>query len=362
MRSLIIPFALLFTLLTACDSSSPSKTDQDHVEQALQLPDSLSSRRIQLALEIKKRVAAKVWKEFGVRRTEGPFIYFNKDESEIFFPDSFLLSKIGSYEEHSQDYVITERTDSIPYHFELMISLDPSDSNRLYFEHAVQQFISVEETKQFIPSVSSTEWWIGMVIHEMFHHFQYNEPNFFNYAKDELAPLDFDVRNLKTLCVEDQEFFQAVQDENELLIKAIENPSRDKKKGLIKDYLVQRAKRMEKYKEEYPLLEQIENLYIIQEGSARYVEYNSFLVFQELSDDSSTVLLEDDPMFNELREFQTIDLESDDFSFLTYAGRSTYHYAIGFNIMRLLDQFDPNYKMELMTHPEIGLHTYLEKI
>lgn len=68
----------------------------------------------------------------------------------------------------------------------------------------------------------------------------------------------------------------------------------------------------------------------------------------------------DDSMFKSYSEFKEIDLNDPAFNYLTYAASTDYHYTIGFNIMRLLDELKFEYKTNLLNNPEKGLHQYLE--
>ena len=74
--------------------------------------------------------------------------------------------------------------------------------------------------------------------------------------------------------------------------------------------------------------------------------------------DPSLVL--DDPMFRSYSEFIDIDLNDPAFNYLVYAASSDYHYTLGFNTMRLLDELKVDYKSQLLNNPEKGIHEYLE--
>lgn len=352
-------------LTVACQNKEPRNENNtvaviNKTRLPLELPDSLSSRRISFVLNLRKEVAARCWKVFAEKRTEGTFIYFNRDQSEIFFPTKQILSKIDNYKKFSEDYLLTSRTDTIPYHFELMISFDSTQTDKFYFDHPVQQFLSVEETGNFIPSVKSTEMWATMVIHEMFHHFQYNIPEFKEYGKSTIGILPFDSRDLARLCNEDEQFLKLIQSENDYLLEAIAENNISVRNTIVSKYLKQRANRIQKYSINHPDLERVENYYITQEGSARYLEYQSMLVLNEFSQKSNSPKIVDDPNFLSYIEFEDVDLKDEAFNYLTYAGPGQYHYALGFNMMRLLDKLKVNYKDRLFTEPTKGLHEYLD--
>ncbi|ALM06404.1 hypothetical protein SB49_00180 [Sediminicola sp. YIK13] len=355
--------AVIFILTTAChNKKNDAEAGLESKKSANQfdLPDSLSTRRISFALQLKKSVAESTWFDFGTKNNEGTLIYFDADRAEVFFPDSNVVRKLRNSKKHSDNYWLTERMDSIPYHMEVMISFNEEDSLEYYFKNPVEQYSSVEEIGKYIPSVESTEMWATMVVHEMFHHYQYNNKNYRKYADSQIAILPFDSRNLVALCQEDKQFLSMIRSENDILMKAISNDIEDDRDALITSYLDQREKRIAKYGAEYPHLEQVENYYVIQEGSARYIEYQSMFTLKSYFNNPDAPTTQDDPKFSSYSEFEEINLENDAFNYLVYAGTTDYHYTIGFNIMRLLDKLKIEYKKDLLNNPEKGLHQYLE--
>ncbi len=354
----------LVVSIVACQSNTknPEKeTASETSEHSFAFPDSLSARRISFVLKLREIIADKYWSDFGTKRTEGTFIYFNGASSEIFFPKEKVLSKLEDYKTFSEDYVLSARTDTLSYHFELMVSFDSLDADKFYFDNPVQQFLSVEETNEYIPSISSTEMWSNLVIHEMFHHFQYNNPSFREYAKSDIGRIPYDVRNLRKLCEEDADFRAWVQKENDLLMHAVEAENDSSVVKHIEAFLNQRAGRIEAYSEQHPFLDQVESYYVLQEGSARYVEYKCIQVLNEYAANPDSLAVLEDPRYNSLKEFADVDLTADDFSWLTYAAPETYHYALGFNQMRLLDKLGVAYKENLLDTPQKALHAYLEE-
>ncbi|MBL7472213.1 hypothetical protein [Robertkochia sediminum] len=301
------------------------------------------------------------WTGFGAKKTEGTLIYFNGDRSEIFFPNEKVLQTLDTYETYSADYVMAPRTDDIPYHMENMLSFDEADSSQFYFDRPVEQYSTVEEIHQFIPSVESTEMWTTMVLHEMFHHYQFNNEKYREYAKTFISALPFNPNDFRTLAKEDEDFLPMIQKENDYLMKAISEGNATVRDSLISTYLKERKVRIKKYSTEYPDLEQVEDFYVIQEGSARYMEYKSMLVFSDYANQVDAPIIKGDTMFKGFSEFKEIDLNAPAFNYLVYAGATDYHYTIGFNILRLLDALGVEYKSELLEHPEKGLHNYLEE-
>ncbi|MEL4456481.1 hypothetical protein [Lutimonas vermicola] len=363
MKIKLLIIAGVCILTTACQNQkndSQTSIESSKSENHFDLPDSLSTRRISFVLNLKKSVAENTWSDFGAKNNEGTLIYFNEDRAEVFFPDSSVINKLHNSKKYSDNYWLSGRTDSIPYHMEVMISFNEKDSSELFFKNPVEQYSSVEEIGKYIPSVESTEMWSTMVIHEMFHHYQYNNKNYRKYANSVIGILPFDSRNLVALCQEDEQFLTLIQNENKILMKAISEGNKDNRDSLITSFLGQREKRITKYGSEHPHLEQVENYYVIQEGSARYIEYRSMFILKSYFNNTDAPTILNDPKFKSFSEFEEIDLENSAFNYLVYAGPTDYHYTIGFNIMRLLDELKIEYKEDLLNNPEKGLHQYLE--
>ena len=349
-------------LTTACQNQkndSHASFESKKSENQFGLPDSLSTRRISFVLDLKKSVAESTWSDFGAKNNEGTLIYFDADWSEVFFPGSEVVNKLHKPKKHSDNYWLTKRTDSIPYHMEVMISFNEEDSLEFFFKNPVEQYSSVEEIGKHIP-VESTEMWATMVVHEMFHHFQYNNSKYVKYAETVIGVLPFDSRNLVALCQEDKQFLSMIRNENDILMTALAEEDKVACDSLVSAYLKTRNKRITKYNKEHPHLEQVENYYIIQEGSARYIEYKSMFTLNSYFNNPDAPVILNDPKFINYTEFEEIDLKSDAFNYLVYAGATDYHYTIGFNTMRLLDKLQFEYKKNLLDQPEKGLHEYLE--
>ncbi|MFH6768810.1 hypothetical protein V8G56_08690 [Gaetbulibacter aquiaggeris] len=362
-KTLILIILGLVTILSACqnqkkDSQESSKNLKS--ENQFNLPDSLSSRRIAFVLNLKQKVAEKAWPGFGEKNTEGTLIYFNGNNSEVFFPNALVIKTLDEYTQYGENYLLTSRTDSIPYHMENMLSFDESDASRFFYDSPVEQYSSVEEIGNYIPSVESTEMWSTMVIHEMFHHYQLNNKNYKTYAKSPISGLALNPNTLISLFKEDQNFLPMIQSENEYLMQALSEEDTIVRDELISKYLNARESRIQLYSEAYPDLEQVENFYVIQEGSARYIEYESMLILSDYANNSNSTVIANDPMFKSYSEFKEVNLSDKAFDYLTYASPSTYYYAIGFNMMRLLDELKVEYKSKLLNNPDIGLHNYLE--
>ncbi|MGV6831400.1 MAG: hypothetical protein ACWA5P_07560 [bacterium] len=325
----------------------------------INLPDSLSTRRVSFVLNLKKSLADSIWPNFGEKRNEGPIIYFDGEHSEVFYPDTTIGSKLLNNKNYNKEYALLPRIDARPFHMEVMLSYDHIDSSKYFYENPVEQYSSVEEVHEYIPSVKSTEMWSTMVLHEMFHHFQYNHKNFEKYARNKISVLPFHLPDLISLSTNDSTFLKMIQTENDFLLKAIQSKNGQQKNEMVIKYLNARKSRINKYSKTNPHLEIVENYYVLQEGSARYLEHQAMLILSNFARNKKPIIKKD-ALFKSYTEFENFNIESKVFDYLTYAGASDYHYTLGFNTMRLLDQLSVNYKNKLLHQPEKALSEYLE--
>ncbi len=353
---------LVSMVFTALVASGCQATTNDSLAKALSadLPDRLSTHRVEFALDLKTDTAKHSWPELGIKTNEGTLIYYDGEQSEVFFADSQVSTRLTPTHKYSDNYWVTDRLDEWPMHMEVMISFNEADGDKYFYHNPVEQYSSVEEVGKTIGSVETTEMWATMVVHEMFHHFQYNTPEWVAYAKSTIGTLPYDIRNLVALANEDSDFLKMVQLENHMLLQAIGESDPGVRDDWVTIYLASRQARINKYKAEHPHLEQVENYYTIQEGSARYIEYQSMFVLNSRSQEASSPIVKGDPRFKAYSEFKTISLDSDEFNYLVYAGPTDYHYTIGFNTMRLLDVLGVEYKKTLLKTPEKALYQYLK--
>lgn len=342
-------------------SSCANLGQEEKAKAGYILPDSLSTKRMQFVLKLKSATALKSWKTFAEKEVEGPFIYYNQDVSEVFFPNDLLHDRLSGLNCVSNDYCVSKRVDTIPYHFNLMLSLDSADMDKYYYRNGVMQFIRVEEVEQFIPTVKTTELWSTMVIHELFHQFEFNHKEMLDYA-DSLSRLPYDIRNLVGLMYESEDFRERVKAENNLLRDAISDPSDRGKRRILKEYLQRREARLMAYAEVIPGIEAIEDFYKMHEGCARYLEYRSMLELHNAPvKDEYSPLLQTDPKFMKFEEFRDFSLENENFRWLEIVGKQDYHYGLGFNLVRCLDALGVDFKDDLFEHPERSLDAILEE-
>ena len=93
------------------------------------------------------------------------------------------------------------------------------------------------------------------------------------------------------------------------------------------------------------------------EGTARSVEYNLYGKFAVMSPDYK--LAESDSSYHAYRYFKNYKIENDPWLYLT--SKTTYFYATGFNMARLLDKLKIEYKSRLFNESGLSLEEVLKE-
>lgn len=179
---------------------------------------------------------------------------------------------------------------------------------------------SPEITFKTIPSVTTIEQWLAMLLHECFHGFQYQHKDFWasfvNAIPENFSAID------SLVALKRYEWYNSLlSEEHELLRKAFSASSRKEAAQLLTSLFAIRKSRLGLVKERlgldiiryYPLVETLE-------GSARYIEY---CVSKELG------VTDCEYMYN--------------------LNGNSYYYASGFILMLLLDRHGISYKDKLFS-------------
>lgn len=138
-------------------------------------------------------------------------------------------------------------------------------------------------------------------------------------------------------------FKESVDRENRLLLEVLnfENPAEIQR--TIIQFFKLRDQRLKQTKESLNSdIETIEENYETMEGTARYIEYNLFRKFATMQPDLN--LEKSDSLFHSYEYFKNYAITKDKWLYMT---GTTYYYATGFNIARLLDKLKVDYKSRL---------------
>ena len=324
----------------------------------ISLEKNIVSKRIDFILHLKKQVGDNSWKEFGKKINEGPLFYYQKDTTYLFFIDKVVKENLLITNHQKEYYKLKKRYDATPFHMETQIEFEGDSKNPILLNHPIEFCSSPEETQKFIPSVTSTEIWATMVIHEMFHHFQFNNSSFKNYMKS-ITTLGFDNRNLKKLLDSDKTFKRDIIIENDLLLKVLVTKNKDSINSFLHLFLKKRIERRYKYNKVHPNFTKVEDAFEKMEGSARYIEYQSMVIMRKLATTNSYAI-KDDTLFNNYTDFKKFDISNKDFKYLQTVSYD-YYYTLGFNLLRVLDKLNINHQKMLFTIPEKSLTSFISE-
>lgn len=213
---------------------------------------------------------------------------------------------------------------------------------------------NTDVTTKVIPDVPSTEVWATMIMHEYFHGFQFKHPGYLNYFEENTGSITQET--LQSLYSQNSWYKESVDKENEMLLSAITSEDITEIYSFVNSFLELREQRRMTTKQKLDTdITAIEQLLEAMEGTARYVEFNLYDILSTKQPDIEMV--KSDTLYQSYSYFK-------DFSFKEaqwlYKAGSTYYYAIGFNILRLLDQLKIDYQSKLFQN-DISLEDILRK-
>jgi len=338
-----IVFVCFFTLLVSCTSQEPK---QD-----------LIADRIDFVIDLKKQTGDKAWSNFSAKAHEGPLFYFDDTKTHIFFADDLVKEQLSLDSNLNSYFTLEKRFDSIPFHMEVQIEFDKKTAKPLLLNNPIEFCSSPEETQKIIPSVTSTEMWSTMVIHEMFHHFQFNNETYKEYMK-QISELDINNRDLQNLIATDSVFTKHIETENEILLKLLNTSNTDSIHSQINNFLNLRKIRRDTYTKQYANFVTIEDAFEKMEGSARFIEYQSMLKMKQWATSENQLQIANDSLFNNYTEFKNFNLLNEDFEYLQTVSYD-YYYTLGFNLIRVLTKLNIDYQERIFNNPNKSLTTIL---
>lgn len=277
--------------------------------------------RLQYVYALKNVIDDRVWKGFADKENDVPLIYYNDTCCFVVNPSDKILTQCKATPVYQKDEINIfqmQRIDNIPFHMHVTIT---DEQDKIDYRTPIMRCSSLEQTSKTIPDVTTVKEWVTMVMHEYFHGFQFKQDGFFDAYERifEVCPQD----TLSTLQAQLEWYKESIQQENELLLKAIDAPDLDSMKAHIQAFLGLRDIRRSKLREEQNIdITAAEQYMEIMEGSARYIEYQLYEYFGN---------------------FNLADAK-----WLYTAGKN-YYYATGFNLLRLLDKLGIDYHSRIFT-------------
>lgn len=321
--------------------------------------DEVILNRIEYVYNLKSLIDEDIWTGFSDKKFDLPLVYYTDTTCYVANPtEKFINTYTPSlvFENETLKIYKTYLLDSIPFHMSVGITFGDTTADYNY-KSPFMNCSSPEITKKNVPDVLSTEQWATMIIHEYFHGFQFKHPTFLSYYEQNI--LDVSGDSLKNLYKDNKWFRESIDGENDLLLKAIKSDSTIEILNSVQRFFVLRDQRRERTKQ---LLNSdikiIEEGYETMEGTARYLEFCLYSKFTTERPDSK--LVKSDTLYHSNDYFRDYRIENDQWLYLTKK-TSYYYYAIGFNMVRLLDKLKIEYKSRLFHENGLTLEEILRE-
>ena len=314
--------------------------------------------RIEYIYNLKIVIDKNTWKGFTDKKFDLPLVYYTDQACYVANPTERFISSFQPnliYENKDLKIYKTNLLDSIPFHMETGMLL--GDSTAAYnYKSPFMNCSSFEITQRSVPDVNATEQWATMVIHEYFHGFQFKHPAFVNYFEKNIAVVPED--SLKKIYKAHLWFKEGVDQENEMLLAAIGTADESQIKSLVNKFFQLREQRRLQTRQQLNFdIKLFEQTFETMEGTARYVEYSLYRHFGKKK--PSIKLIRSDSAYQAYEYFRNYNIEKDQWLYLT--DKTTYFYATGFNMARLLDKLKVKYKERLFNEGDLSLEQLLKQ-
>lgn len=315
----------------------------------------LAIARIQYVYKVKQITGNSAWSTFGNERYNIPLVYYAGNATFVANPAVKFLKKFNPPKvfenKRIKIFKLDFRLDSTPFHMITSMSISGDTAAYDYLSPYIK-CSSREEFESFTGYKTSTRQWTALVLHEFFHGFQHMHKGYTAQTLKE-GTLNVAVgENLQKLYTYFDWFRNAIDTENDLLLRAIDSDQENETDSLIREFFKVREKRRSMTKTEtnndIDLLERsFENF----EGTARFTE--AYILEHPVND----------------KEMETIDgnftvggshySKAHEELFKTTTGR--YYYATGYNMTRLLKKRKAGYEKVLFNQVTLTLEDLLKQ-
>jgi hypothetical protein len=322
-----------------------------------QTSEHLIFQRIEYILNLKPTIAKKYWKGFDRKKYDVPLIYYTETESYIANPKKDFISyykpTLAFKNSNIKIYKTVKRFDDNPFHMETSFGLDES-LDKIIQPTPIMYCSSFEITSKKIPESTSTEYWATMIVHEYFHGFQFKHTPYINTTLKKTSTVTED--SLSKIFKNNTWFQEKIKKENDFLLKAIQSKNKSETEHFVDSFFNSRKDRRSETKSKLNFaIDDVEKIYETMEGTARYIEYNLQVEFATKKPDKKLMHL--DTAYHSYQVFQNYKIENDPW---LYTPGKRYFYATGFNIVRLLNKLNINYKSRLFKEGNLSLDEILE--
>ena len=323
--------------------------------------------RIDFLLKVKQGVAEKYWTDYGKRKLSGTIHYFTFNSEYLINPSEYLSDKLTDFKAINLPKKFNLLTDmNILYrknqdtamNFNMATTIEYFDTTDIHYNNPIAYCSDLNIIHSFINDITDLEDWSTMVIHETFHLYQYTIPAFRNQIENLINNDKYISQEaLGKIFKENTWFANSVRKENNLLLSALSETNPDEIKKSIDLFLKIRANRRTKYLKDHNYdIAPIECLNEAFEGGARYIEFNTKMYLKKSAIDKE--LLSVDTCYNSNQTFLNYNLEND--KGLCYPDNK-YFYATGFNMIKLLEKLDIDFKNDLYSKSPLFLEYYFKE-
>jgi hypothetical protein len=316
----------------------------------------LAIARIQYIYKAKQSLGDSAWATFGSTLSTIPLIYYNGNVTYIANPHDKLIRQFQPKQVFKDKgfrlFKLDYRIDNTPFYMMVSMSIGPDTASYDYLTPYIK-CSSREEFEKVTRHPTNTVNWAAMVLHECFHGFQYLHKGFTKHSIESnfiyLAIGD----SLQQLYRSYEWFKNAVDLENDLLLKAIQSTRKNETDSLVRSFFDVREKRRIQTKavtnHDIGLLERS---FETVEGTGRFVE--AFAMEHPLPDknlgviDSSFYMRDKSPFVLPVYLYET-------------EASGKYYYTTGYNMTRLLKKLKYDYTSVLFKLPQLTLEDLLKR-
>ena len=317
--------------------------------------DTLIFERIEYIYNLKQQIDDKVWKGFAAEEFDLPLIYYTDSVCYVANPTQKFIALFRpslAFKKQKLKIYKTKLLDSIPFHMETSMTFG-APVTAYNYKSPFMKCSSLEITQNNVPGVHSTELWATMVIHEYFHGFQFKHPAHLAYFEKNISRAADTLQKLYEL---HRWYKDGVDKENKILLTMLATQRKKEIQSLTDSFFSVRQQRRLQAKRELNVdVAELERSYETMEGTARYVEFSLYASFMKKS--PAFNLQKSDSAYHSYREFQNFTIEKDEWLYL--AEKTTYFYATGFNLVRLLDKLKVPYRTVLFNEGSLSLEQIL---
>jgi hypothetical protein len=327
------------------------------VQVKAQNSEQLIFDRIDYIFNLKPTIAKKYWREFDKKKYDVPLIYYTEAESYIANPQQDFINyykpTLVFKNRNLKIYKTLTRFDDFPFHMATSFGIDET-TDKIIRPTPIMYCSSFEVTSKKIPESTSTEYWVTMILHEYFHGFQFKHKPYIETMLKKTSNVTED--SLSIIFKNNNWFGEKIKKENDFLLKAIQSKNQSETESYIDSFFSSRKERRLETKSKLNFeIDNIEKIYETMEGTARYIEYNLQVEYATKTPDKKLMIV--DTAYHSYKVFKNYKMEKDPWLFTP---SKRYFYATGFNIVRLLDKLNINYKSRLFKEGTLSLDEILE--